>query len=460
MIFSSIEFIFVFLILFLATYFIVPNRFKNNILLIGSIIFYIVGYRENPEYIALYMALIATSVVINCILGQLIEINRKIIIFGLLYNIGYLYFFKYYDFTILTINNFKNTSFETLNLIFQIGVSFYTFEFLSYLLDVYYGKCRAEESIVGMARYIFMFPQLISGPLVRYEDIKKQLDEREISVSKFALGCRYFILGLGFKILLADRIAFLWNDILRIGFDAISTKLAWLGAIGYSLQIYFDFCGYSLMAIGLGKMLGFELPENFNAPYLAHSMTEFFRRWHISLGNWFKNYVYIPLGGNRGSMIRTIFNLFIVWCLTAVWHGGHLNFLMWGLLVFLIIVIEKVFFKKLLEKVKILGHLYMVFLIPIMWTIFAITDIEQLKIMIGKLFGIGDAINVLDYIDYIQTYGILIIAGIICCTKLPEKLLLEKGNNIFCMILLLIVFWCSIYYMYIGADNAFLYFSF
>ena len=265
---------------------------------------------------------------------------------------------------------------------------------------------------------------------------------------------------MGFKILLADRIGFLWNDILRIGIDAISTQLAWLGAIGYSLQLYFDFAGYSLMAIGLGKMIGFELPENFDAPYLARSMSEFFRKWHMSLGNWFKTYVYIPLGGNKNGLIRTIVNLFVVWIMTAIWHGAHLNFLLWGLLVFLVIVLEKLFLKKLLDKFKILGHIYMIVLIPIMWTIFALSDMEQLKTMLGRLFGIGEAINALDYIEYLYTYGILFIIGIICATKLPEKLFLKKKSNIVSIVVLIAVFWVSIYYMYISADNAFLYFSF
>ena len=305
-----------------------------------------------------------------------------------------------------------------------------------------------------------MFPKLISGPIVTYDFMNKQLENRKNDTENIMIGFKYFIIGLGFKVLLANRISCLWNDILMIGIESISTGLAWLGIIGISLQIYFDFYGYSLMAIGLGKIIGFTLPDNFKAPYSSVSMTEFFRRWHISLGIWFKNYIYIPLGGNRKGKLRTIFNLFVVWLLTGVWHGVSYNFILWGLFICFIIIIEKMWIKEYLESHRIIGHLYMLILIPIIWTIFSITDLQQLGIMFNRLFIWNEGLYLFDYIKYIKLYGGLIIIGIVCCTGLVEKKFLNKEINIFQMILLIIIFWSSIYYLYIGLNNPFVYFSF
>ena len=286
------------------------------------------------------------------------------------------------------------------------------------------------------------------------------MDKRKKCLKNVFIGFKYFIVGLGFKVLLANRIGGIWNDILMIGIESISTNLAWLGIIGYSLQIYFDFYGYSLMSIGLGKMIGFTLPDNFKTPYLSVSMTEFFRRWHITLGTWFRNYIYIPLGGNRKGKLRTIFNLLVVWLLTGLWHGANYNFILWGLVIFAIIIIEKLWLKKYLDRHKFVGHLYMLFLIPITWAIFAITDLQQLIIMFKKMFTFSEGLYLLDYIKYFKIYGILIISGIICSTGVVEKLIIKKQNNIFTISLLIIIFCSSIYYLYIGLNNPFLYFSF
>ena len=286
------------------------------------------------------------------------------------------------------------------------------------------------------------------------------MDKRKNFLKNVFIGFKYFIVGLGFKVLLANRIGGIWNDILMIGIESISTNLAWLGIVGYSLQIYFDFYGYSLMSIGLGKMIGFTLPDNFKTPYLSVSMTEFFRRWHITLGTWFKNYIYIPLGGNRKGKLRTIFNLLVVWLLTGLWHGANYNFILWGLVIFAIIIIEKLWLKEYLDRHKFVGHLYMLFLIPITWAIFAITDLQQLIIMFKKMFTFSEGLYLLDYIKYFKIYGILIISGIICSTGVVEKLIIKKQNNIFTISLLIIIFCSSIYYLYIGLNNPFLYFSF
>ena len=341
-----------------------------------------------------------------------------------------------------------------------LGISFYTFQSISYLVDIYIRKIKSENSLIKYAMYVFMFPQLLSGPIVSYNYINEQLDKRKKCLKNVFIGFKYFIVGLGFKVLLANRIGGIWNDILMIGIESISTNLAWLGIIGYSLQIYFDFYGYSLMSIGLGKMIGFTLPDNFKTPYLSVSMTEFFRRWHITLGTWFRNYIYIPLGGNRKGKLRTIFNLLVVWLLTGLWHGANYNFILWGLVIFAIIIIEKLWLKEYLDRHKFVGHLYMLFLIPITWAIFAITDLQQLIIMFKKMFTFSEGLYLLDYIKYFKIYGILIILGIICSTGVVEKFIIKKQNNIFTISLLIIIFCSSIYYLYIGLNNPFLYFSF
>lgn len=458
MVFSSLEFIFIFLPIFLISYFISPIKYRNYNILIGSIIFYIIGSWGHPHYIVLLLVSTLLNYKIGKTLGK--SKNRKVLIFGIIYNLSWLVLFKYADFIISIISNAIKIPIKPLNLLIPIGISFYTFQSISYLVDIYKEKCEAEKSLVKYAMYVFMFPKLISGPLVTYDTINKQLEKRKSNSENIVVGLRYFIVGLGFKVLLANRIGCLWNDILMIGIESISTGLAWLGIIGYSLQIYFDFYGYSLMAIGLGKIMGFILPDNFHTPYLSVSMTEFFRRWHISLGNWFKNYVYIPLGGNRKGKLKTIFNLLVVWLLTGLWHGANYNFILWGLFICLIIIIEKIWIKKYLESHRVLGHLYMLILIPITWAIFSITDLQQLGIMFNKLFTWNEGLYLLDYVKYCKMYGTLIIVGILCCTRLPEKLLLKKQNDILQMLLLIIIFWSSIYYLYIGLNNPFLYFSF
>ena len=457
MIFSSIEFIFIFLPFFLFLYFIISEKYKNYIILIGSISLYVAGTWDHPHYIFLLILTTLINFLIGKKLGQ--SKNKKLLIFGIIYNLSWLILFKYIDFIISIIQNTVNIKIEKLNLLLPLGISFYTFQSISYLVDIYIRKIKSENSLIKYAMYVFMFPQLLSGPIVSYNYINEQLDKRKKCLKNVFIGFKYFIVGLGFKVLLANRIGGIWNDILMIGIESISTNLAWLGIIGYSLQIYFDFYGYSLMSIGLGKMIGFTLPDNFKTPYLSVSMTEFFRRWHITLGTWFRNYIYIPLGGNRKGKLRTIFNLLVVWLLTGLWHGANYNFILWGLVIFAIIIIEKLWLKKYLDRHKFVGHLYMLFLIPITWAIFAITDLQQLIIMFKKMFTFNEGLYLLDYIKYFKIYGILIISGIICSTGVVEKLIIKKQNNIFTISLLIIIFCSSIYYLYIGLNNPFLYFS-
>ena len=338
MVFSSMEFIFIFLPVFLLIYYIAPINWKNLVILIGSVIFYMWGSRENPEYILLFIM----AIIMNYLLGKFIENNpqwKKAALFvALAYNLLPLILFK------VAIDQ----------IVLPIGISFFTFQNLSYVLDVYRGKVQAEKSFVKYGAYVSMFPQLIAGPIITYNEVREQLVTRKITVTRIRNGATIFLLGLGAKVLIANRIGTLWSDIQAIGVESITTQLAWMGIISYCIQLYFDFYGYSLMAIGLGRMMGFYFPRNFDSPYLSVSMSEFFRRWHMTLGNWFKEYVYFPLGGSRCSKGRMIFNLFVVWVLTSLWHGIQWNFLLWGMGIFVLIVIEKLWIGEWLNKHRML----------------------------------------------------------------------------------------------------------
>ena len=457
MVFSSITFLFYFLPIVLIIYYLIPNKYKNIVLLISSFIFYFYGEPKN-----IYIMIL--SILATYIFGILIDKYKKtkyskiFLILSIFINIGLLIYFKYADFIIKNINLWLSNKIDLIHVILPIGISFYTFQLISYIVDVYRGEAKVQKNIIKLATYISLFPQLIAGPIVRYTTIENQLENREYNMKNFSIGVRRFIIGLGKKVMIANVMGNLINIFLVS--DEKSVLFYWLYAIALMIQIYFDFCGYSFMAVGLGKIMGFKLPINFETPYLSTSMTEFFRRWHISLGNWFKNYIYIPLGGNRKGKIRTILNLLVVWILTGLWHGANYNFILWGLFICLIIVIEKLLIKKYLDKYKFFGHLYMLLLIPISWSIFAITDIKQLGIMFSKLFTWSEGLYLLDFVKYAKIYGILIIVGIICATKLPEKLLLSKQNNLLQKLILLTIFCGSIYYLYIGLNNPFLYFSF
>ena len=448
MVFSSLEFIFIFLPIFLLVYYIVPFSKKNLILFLGSILFYGWGAVENPEYI-LYFLL---TILMNFVLGQAMETfssaRKGLVVFAVLYNIVPLALFK------ITINN----------IILPVGISFFTFQNLSYVFDVYYKKVKAERSLINYGAYISMFPQLIAGPIITYNEINEQLKEREISWNRTKGGVKYFLLGLGAKVLIANRIGGLWNEIIKIGFESITTPLAWMGIIAYCLQLYFDFLGYSLMAIGMGRMLGFDFPKNFDAPYRSISMSQFYRRWHMTLGNWFKDYVYIPLGGNCGSKLRMVWNLFVVWILTSLWHGIEWNFILWGIGIFCLVMIEKFGLGKWLEKHRGIGHCYVLAVTPMMWLTFVMTDFASYKIYLEKLFPVfGDAGEVLfaaDYLKYLEIYWPFFLAGFFFLTKTSEKLMEKFHNTILMGMFLLLIFGLSVYCMYMGMNDPFLYFRF
>ncbi len=466
MVFSSLTFLFRFLPIFLILYYLVPHKYKNIILLTGSLIFYTYGA---PRYLLLLLA----SVMVNYLLALSMDKaggnqfkKRLLLLTALTYNFGLLFFFKYINFVLENINQIikgiGGQQISPFEIALPLGISFYTFQIVSYLIDVYRKEIKAEKSIYRLALYLCMFPQLISGPITKYSAISLQLKFRRISLGDLEAGLRLFTIGMGFKVLLADRIALLWNGLQTIGFESISTPLAWLGAYGYAIQLYFDFYGYSLMAIGVGKILGFTLPENFNHPYIAKSVAEFWRRWHISLGNWFKNYVYIPLGGNRNGTIRLIFNLLIVWLFTGLWHGASWNFVLWGLALFILIAIEKLFLSKLLNKHSILSRIYLILVMPLTWVLFAISNLSEIKVYFGRMFALVPGINVNtnDFNKYFGSFKWYIIIGIFFCMPFAWNWYKKYEKSILCTIILFVVFWYSVYQLSNGLNNPFMYFNF
>lgn len=471
MVFSSIAFIMYFMPVFFLVYYILPASYKNVWLFLASLGFYYYGVRGNPGYLLLMIM----SVVVNFVAGKLIEAQktkraRKAwLVVGIVYDLGWLILFKYLGFLIENLNALfgamhVKVQLETWNLILPIGISFYTFQIISYLVDVYRRETKAEKSLISLGTYLCMFPQLIAGPIVNYHLIQEQLHKRKHSMVKVESGLKVFALGLAYKVLLANRVGHLWTEVTAIGYESISTPLAWMSIVAYSLQLYFDFYGYSLMAIGLGRMMGFDFPQNFNNPYMAVSMTDFWRRWHMTLGGWFREYVYIPLGGNRGGFAKTVRNMFVVWLLTGLWHGASWNFVLWGLLLFVLLFVEKAGLGKVLERHKALGHIYMILWIPLSWLVFVITDLSQLGIYLQKLFPFfGSTGTVLfqgDYLKYGKTYGIYLVLGILFATGVQEKLLKKNKNRLWVILLLLALFWASVYCMYLGMDDPFLYFRF
>ena len=464
MVFSSLQFIFIFMPIFFLFYYFVPAKFRNVILLIGSLTFYFVGAFYHPEHFILFLCSILLDFYVAIGIDKHKKHKRLLLSLGILLHIVALAAFKYSGFLFQEINRVTSASIA-LKIYLPIGISFYTFQGISYLVDVYRGTVQAERNLLDFAVYISMFEQLIAGPIVTYKTVQNRLHERKIFKTDVISGLEIFIFGMGLKVLLANPVGKLFTDVRHIGFESISTPLAWMSILAFTLQIYFDFFGYSLMAIGLGKMLGFAIPKNFDFPYLSTSMTEFWRRWHITLGSWFREYVYIPLGGNRKGSKRQIFNLLIVWLLTGIWHGAGYNFILWGFLLFVIMTFEKFFLKKYLDKKPWLGHLYMLLLIPLFWAVFAIEDISQLGLFFSRLFPLsGGFFSVFryDYLKYLKMYWIFFLVGTVLCFKKPFHLLkkLDEKDHRFIQVFLFAVFAGSVYCMYKGFDDPFLYFRF
>lgn len=462
MLFSSVEFLFRFLPVFMLIYLLVPDKYRNIVLLLGSLIFYGVG---EPYYVLLLIL----SILINYGAGKLIlekkeQMGKTVLICSLLYNFSILFLFKYWDFLAENVNRMLHGGkIPILSLALPLGISFYTFQIVSYLIDCYKGRIKENTSFTAFASYVTMFPQLIAGPIVKYEEVAGRMEKRKIRARAIESGFKLFSIGLGFKVLLANQIGTLWNVIMTAGAGNLSVPAAWMGAFAYSFQIYFDFWGYSLMAKGLGRILGFRIPKNFDDPYISKSVSEFWRRWHITLGRWFKEYLYIPLGGNRKGYARTALNLLIVWILTGLWHGADLNFALWGLTFFVLASIEKRGIGKYLEQSKVAGHLYVILLIPVTWMIFAISDMKQLLAYLQNMIGIHTSnaiVGTEQIMRYIKEYGVLFLLCILCSTPYPMKWYRKYKHKWYVVVIVLAIFWFSVYEIMMGSNNPFLYFRF
>lgn len=466
MVFSSTIFLCVYLPLVLLGYYICPKKGRNLFLLIVSLVFYAWG---EPKYVFLMIF----SILVNYIFGRLMDKHREnkkrlklMLVLSVVIDIGLLSVFKYTDFIITNVNAIFGANFDLLNIALPIGISFYTFQAMSYTIDVYRDDVRVQKNLIDFGMYITMFPQLIAGPIVRYADVQDQLAERSVTTADFSEGVMRFVVGLGKKVLLANQMGAVWSDIYALGGD-VSALMAWMGAIAYTFQIYFDFSGYSDMAIGLGRMFGFKFPENFRYPYQSVSITDFWRRWHITLSTWFKEYLYIPLGGNRRGLARQALNLLIVWSLTGFWHGAGWNFVMWGLYYFVILFIEKLFLLKALDKLpKFFRHVYALLLIIIGWVIFASDDVSVLLPYLGSMFGANGAIGGMD-VYTLLTKAVLLIICCIASTELPKKLFLsaagamnEKAAFTLKSVLMIALLALSMILLIGDSYNPFLYFRF
>ena len=461
MVFSSLNFLFIFLPVTLLLYMIVPFRAKNVVLLIASIIFYAWG---EPVYVILMILNIA----FNYVTGLRFEaaLNRKerkkILVLGTAVNLLLLGFFKYSGFLLSTFDHIFGTETAWKGLALPVGISFYTFQALSYVIDVYRGKVNVQHNIIDFATYITMFPQLIAGPIVTYSHIESQLRHRTISAAKAGAGVERLILGLSKKVILANNLGALYASIQAM--DQRSVMTAWLGAAAYTLQIYFDFSGYSDMAAGMGKMLGFEFPENFDHPYLAVSITSFWRKWHMTLSGWFRDYVYIPLGGNRVGTARHIFNIMAVWMLTGLWHGAGWNFVLWGIYYGILLVIEKYIIIPRCQRVPaVIKHIYTLFLVNLGWVLFSNTDLGLMAGYIGNMFGAGTA-GFADaaFAYYMKSSLILIILSVISCGTSVRKLMyrLSRRHAAAAVCVHVVLFLVCAALLVYGSYNPFLYFRF
>lgn len=454
MVFSSILFIFYFLPLTLLLYYAGSSRLRNLVLLVMSLAFYSWG---EPVYISIMLFSTVFDygngiAIEKCLSSGRKRAARAVLLLSVAGNLGILGFFKYSNFFIETVNAAGGTDFPLLELSLPIGISFYTFQTMSYTIDVYLGQARAQKNLVQFGAYVAMFPQLVAGPIVKYKDISGQLADRNVTAERFSYGISRFITGLSKKVLLANNIGMVWEQISGGNLAGLSAAEAWIGAAAFSFQIYFDFSGYSDMAIGLGELFGFHFQENFNHPYRSKSMTEFWRRWHISLGTWFREYVYIPLGGSRKGMKRQLLNLLIVWCLTGLWHGASWNFLVWGLYFGVFLTAEKLFLLRRLEALPgWVSHAYCLIFVAVSWVIFAFDSMADVCTYVKSMFGLGSGGWIGEAaLYYGETWGVFFVVCALC------SLGIFKMKRAF----LPVLFAASICFLAGGTYNPFLYFRF
>lgn len=462
MLFSSVTFLYYFLPIVLFLYYVVPKKLKNFILFVASLVFYAWG---EPKYVFLMLLSVGIGYGAGILMDKLPRKLVMIVSVGLC--LGFLIYFKYTNFFIDNTNNLLKTEIPALNVIMPIGISFYTFQIISYILDVYWKRVEKQKNILHLATYIAMFPQLIAGPIVRYSDINEQLGHRSLSADKIADGIKRFLMGLAKKVLIANQL----GELCQVFADSTHKTVAfyWLYAIAAALHIYFDFSGYSDMAIGLGKLLGFTFMENFNYPFMSKSVTEFWRRWHISLGTWFRDYVYIPLGGNRCGAKRQIFNILVVWFLTGFWHGAQWNFILWGAYFAVLLVVEKLWLYRKLDNSKVFGHIYALLFMAVSFVIFNVNTLGEIGTYLKNMFFLGgsELVNA-EFMYYLKSYGWILLIAMIGATNWPKKVY-EKCKNIRILancfsiaeplLLVGLLLLCTAY-LVDGSFNPFLYFRF
>ena len=458
--FSTLPFLFYFLPVFLTAYYLSPAIWRNLVLGAGSLLFYYLGAGTGGTLTLLAL------IVINFSAARLIEDahgdeRKAFTVLALACDFGSLFYFKYMGWFLENLGKLTETDLSFFHVALPLGVSFYVFQSAAYVIDVYRGDADAERSLINYTAFQAMFPQLTMGPILRLRDVHSELHaRRSFRRENLEDGFSLFVVGLGCKVILADQLATLWTALERIGFAYLSTPLAWFGAVGYSLQLYFDFSGYSLMAMGLGRMLGFAIPRNFDLPYCSRSISEFWRRWHITLGTWFRDYLYIPLGGSRRGKARLLWSLFVVWTLTGLWHGAAWNFVVWGLVLFFLIALEKFVLGSFLARHRLLSHLYFLFLIPQTWVIFRISDLGELSAYFSRLypfFSSGESVFAGDLLRQLESYWWLFALGILLSTPWPRRFYERFRSTPLVWIPLFAVFWLCIYLISTGTGGEFLY---
>lgn len=465
MLFTSISFLYYFLPALIIIYFITPKKYKNIILLIASLLFYFYG---EPKYVFLMILEIIIAYIGAILIDKYKNQSKNILIITLFIHVFLLIIFKYTNFIIQTINDISNANIKLLNIALPIGISFYTFQIISYIIDVYNGKVKVQKNIIKLATYVSLFPQLVAGPIVRYQTVEKELDNRTHSFNNFAYGIRRFSIGLAKKVLIANALGELCSKAFLA--DEKTVVFFWIFGISYMLQLYFDFSAYSDMAIGLGRIFGFHFSENFNYPYISKSITEFWRRWHISLSTWFKDYVYIPLGGNRVGRYKQIRNILIVWLLTGIWHGANWTFLIWGLLFGIILIIEKLWLNKLMEKLpSFIRRIYVLFIVMILFIIFSSDNMSVALSNIKGLFGMNGEAFINDYtLHYLKSYLPVLIIALFGATpfikilidKLRKNKYINSIINSLEPILIVVILVVVTSYLIDNSYNPFLYFRF
>ena len=461
MVFSSLTFLFFFFLpATLIIYYLVPKKAKNIVILLSGLIFYAWG---EPIYV---LAMIL-STFIDYTAGRIIakyddkpKIRKACLIVSLVMNLGLLATFKYLGFIIESFNGWFGWEIPNPNLPLPIGISFFTFQSMSYTIDLYRRNINVQKSAVNFMAFVTLFPQIVAGPIVRYEDVQREIDDRTITERMLADGISRFITGMGKKVLIANNIGALWTQIKAMEYSTLSAGTAWLGILAFTFQIYFDFSGYSDMAIGLGKMMGFNFPENFNYPYQSKSVSEFWRRWHITLGIWFRDYLYIPLGGSRNGKRRLLLSLFVVWTLTGLWHGAAWNFVLWGFVLFVFIALEKFCIGGFLERHRFLSRLYFLFLIPQTWVVFRISDLGELGDYFSRLYPFlssGESVFAGDLLRQLESYWWLFALGILLATPWPRRFYEKYRATPLVWLPLFAVFWLCLYLIATGTGNPFLY---